>query len=155
DLRDRLARDRHRSARIDVTELMLRPNWGRPRARREQMVNSALRHPMVLLLAGSLVTTMLAWQWQNRQKRCEVRLQLVGDMSATVMRFVAFLKQERKRRTVTELGMATLPAVMPPDSSGARPDIPETARFEVDRCILGTQLEAYLVEGSKVPTQWD
>jgi hypothetical protein len=117
------------------------------------MIWDGLRHPLLLLAAGGLLSTLFSWQWQNRQKRNEVRLSLVGDMSAAVMEFVALAKQAYRHR-VDPSSLETDPAkVVDADSVS---DLADSARnFDVKRCVIGTKLEAYLSPSSKVPQLWD
>jgi hypothetical protein len=104
------------------------------------------RHPLLLLVVGSVLSALLAWQWQNRQKRNEIRVDLVSDMSDTIMSLVAVLKAARP--SSGPRAHTTLPA--------ASPSVDEAARtFEINRCIIGTKLEAHLFPGTAVPGQWD
>ena len=59
----------------------------------------ALSHPLTLLLAGALVTSLvvpsITRQWQDHEKELAVKSQLVEDMTAQTSRFLAAIQIAR------------------------------------------------------------
>jgi hypothetical protein len=69
-------------------------------------LSDVLAHPMVLLLAGGVLTGMLVplitRRWQNRQKALELKTGLVTDLSDSVTRLLLAVQLVRSRRDLAK-----------------------------------------------------
>lgn len=94
---------------------------------------------MVGIVFSAFYVPWVARRWQHRQRALEVKAELVSKMPRCVMTFDAELKH-RARTLVAR----------PPTAAGASAasiDIGEVGReFDVCRCVIGTELEAYFPE---------
>jgi hypothetical protein len=100
-----------------------------------------LRHPLVLLLAGAVLSGFgVQWithQWQLRQKSLELKIGLVTELSELVMRFL----------TVIQL-------VPGGAESFSQEAFQEAYRdWKVGSAVFGTKLQAYLGDVN-LPREW-
>lgn len=102
---------------------------------------SLFAHPLVLLLVGVLVTSVLVprftRQWQNRDKELDVKTTLVADISESVTDFVLAVQ------------FAELASV-----SQSQADFDRAYRqWEVDSAAIESKLQAYFPR-SDIPEEW-
>ena len=103
--------------------------------------DTLLRHPLVTLLAGAILTGLvvprITRQWQLRQKRLEVKTALVAELSELVMRFLMAIQFVR-------VGAASF----------SQEAFDEAYRdWEVGSAVFGTRLQAYLPTAD-LPAEW-
>ena len=104
-------------------------------------VDALLRHPLTTLVFGALLSgiliPMLTRDWQLRQKRLEVKVGLVAELSELVMRFLMAVQFVRV---------------------GARSFTQEAfdeayREWEVGSAVFGTRLQAYVGDGG-LAAEW-
>jgi len=104
-------------------------------------LDGVLRHPLFLLLVGALVTGLgvpaITRNWQQRQKRLEVKTALVTDISEVVMRFMLAIQ-------FVEMSVRTFDQSRFDDAY---------RDWEVGSAILGTKLQAYMA-ATTLPRRW-
>jgi hypothetical protein len=94
-----------------------------------------LAHPMTLLVVGALLSSLLipSWtkQWQDRQSELQVKVDLV----------------DRIDNSVTEMMMSIQFAILGAESQSQAEYDDAYRRWEIDRRLIQSQLEAYYPEG--------
>ena len=108
-------------------------------------MSELFRHPFLLLVVGALlsgvVVPALTRHWQVHQKELEVKIDLVSDISESIMNFVIAIQ-------VAHVGM---------DRYGQNPDQGDLTRayreWQVRSAVIGSKLQAYFHD-SIVPEEW-
>ena len=110
-----------------------------------------LKHPFILLLTGFALTglivpTITRW-WQIRQKELEIKIELVSEISESVMKFVMAIQfshiAARSYGNHTE------------ELSRIQHDLNNSYHeWEVRSAVIGTKLQAYLPDTSSIPEEW-
>jgi hypothetical protein len=100
-----------------------------------------LRHPLVILLFGALISGLLVPSitrgWQNHQKALEIKTQLVGELSKSIMEFIMAIQFAR-------LGA----------ESQRQADFDKAyLGWEVQSAVIGTKLQAYFPD-TTIPEEW-
>jgi hypothetical protein len=111
-------------------------------------LRSLLGHPLVLLLVGALLTSILVpsctRDWQHYEKELEIKRELVRDVSETTGTFLQALSTAQVRSG----SAARFPRVGPPDYAGKLVD-----RWKVDGEVLGSEIQLYFPE-SELNDRW-
>jgi hypothetical protein len=109
-----------------------------------------LKHPLFLLLVTfaltGIIVPAIARSWQIRQKELEIKIDLISDVSESVMTFLMAIQFVH---------------VMPkryPDGADRLSEFQKNldkqfSEWEVRRSVIGTKLEAYLPDKS-IPEKW-
>ncbi len=131
-----------------------------------------LSHPLTLLLIGALLSGLLipyfTNRWQIHQKGLEIRIDLVGRISRTVMEMMTMVESmlirilkvaEEKRKLST--------TVRDDDAASNKVDElekdvvksfeqlnTEYRKFKVDSAVIGTELESYF-PSEDIGREWD
>jgi hypothetical protein len=109
-----------------------------------------LKHPLFLLLVGFALTGVIVPAitrlWQTRQKELEIKIDLVSDVSESVMTFLMAIQfvHVKPRRY--------------PDRAKELSEFQQELNkryfeWEVRRSVIGTKLEAYLPDKT-IPAKW-
>lgn len=100
-----------------------------------------LKHPLTVLLVGALISGLLipAWtrRWQSHQKALEIKTQLVGDLSKSIMGMVMAIQFAHLRAGSLE----------PAAFDKAYRD------WEIESAVIGTKLQAYFPD-TRIPAEW-
>ena len=94
--------------------------------------------------------------WEERRGELEVKTDLISEMSCCVMTFDTVVRQHAQAtHAAIRAAPSTDAAVITP---AKKEETVRTAarKFDVDRCVIGTQLEAYFPEdsGCTIPREW-
>lgn len=108
-------------------------------------MSELLKHPFLLLVVGALlsgvVVPALTRHWQVHQKELEIKIDLVSDISVTIMTFLMAIQ-------IAHIGK---------DRYGQNPDqgtLTVAYRdWQVRSVVIGTKLQAYFHD-SRVPEEW-
>jgi hypothetical protein len=115
---------------------------------------------LLLLLIGigfsAFYVPYITRTWEERRKELEVKTDLISEMSCCVMTFDTIVRQN------AQATQATLRSAPSADGSAISPakdgkTVTTAAReFDVSRCVIGTELEAYFQEdsGCTIPREW-
>lgn len=100
-----------------------------------------LKHPLTILLVGALISGLLipaiTRRWQNHQKALEIKMQLVSELSKTIMEIIMAIQ-------FAHLGA----------KSQMQADFDKAYReWEVQSAVIGTKLQAYY-PNTKIPDEW-
>jgi hypothetical protein len=105
-------------------------------------IDTLLRHPLITLSFGALLTGVLVplitRQWQLRQKRLEVKIALITQMSESVMRFLMAIQ-------FVHVGARSFNQQAFDDAY---------REWEIGSAVFGTKLQAYLGSDSTLPAEW-
>lgn len=118
-------------------------------------MDELLRHPLLLLAAGAMLTGLLVpsitRRWQDRQKELEVKTGLVAEMSETFMTIVLEIQFVRVRRELRQAGLLAESA----EEVAARQAKFDDAyhAWEVKSAVTEAKLQAYF-PGSDIPEEW-
>jgi hypothetical protein len=106
-----------------------------------EVLQAVLRHPLTTLAFGAILTGIVVPRitrgWQLRQKRLEVKVALVTELSERVVRFlmaIQFVRMRAKSLTQEQFDEAY-------------------REWQVGSRVLATKLEAYLVDGD-LAAEW-
>lgn len=104
-------------------------------------MGDVLDNDLFLLLLGAVLTLLgayLARRWQEHQKGLELKDELAGDLSESIVRIVKAVQHYREHD----------------QESDSRDDLKSEAReWEIKRAILGAKLEAYF-PGTGISCDW-
>jgi hypothetical protein len=131
-----------------------------------------LSHPLSLLLIGALVSGLLipffTNRWQIHQKGLEIRINLVGRISQTVMRMMTMIESmlviilkvgEERRKLLNTIREDSVASNKGSDLEKAGAKFfgelnDEYRKFKVDSAVIGTELESYFPT-EKIGEEWD
>jgi hypothetical protein len=109
-----------------------------------------LKHPLFLLLVGFALTGVIVPAitrlWQIRQKELEIKIDLVSDVSESVMTFLMAIQ-------FVHLTPRRFPDRAQELSEFQQELNKRYIEWEVRRSVIGTKLEAYLPHTS-IPKEW-
>ena len=117
-----------------------------------------LSHPLVVLLAGAILTGILVptitRQWQDRQKELEIKTQLVSELSESIMQIVMAVQFVRARAEVAALQPSSRATIDRERINRQQREFDEAYRtWEIRSAILSTKLEAYFGR-TTIPSDW-
>ena len=100
-----------------------------------------LKHPLTILFVGALISGLLiptiTRGWQNHQKALEIKTQLVGELSKSIMEIIMSIQ------------FAHLVA-----KSQKQADFDKAYReWEIQSAVIGTKLQAYFPH-TTIPEEW-
>jgi hypothetical protein len=114
-------------------------------------VDSLMRHPFILLVAGALlsglIVPLITRSWQNRQKVLEIKTALVSEISKAVMEFFMSVQFVHLRKEMSSGSEVTMLSQQQAEFDQ------QYKTWEVQSAIIGTKLEAYLSQ-SEIPSKW-
>jgi len=100
-----------------------------------------LKHPLTILFVGALISGLLiptiTRRWQNHQKALEIKTQLVGELSKSIMEIIMGIQ-------FAHLGA----------KSQKQADFDKAYReWEIQSAVIGTKLQAYFPD-TTIPDEW-
>ena len=94
--------------------------------------------------------------WEERRGELEVKTDLISEMSCCVMTFDTVVRQHAQATRAAMLASQSTDSAAIPSVNGDETVTTSARKFDVSRCVIGTQLEAYFPEdvGSTIPREW-